>query len=65
MSKLSKAQREKIIFDLIEFNLGLAQNDTEWNDGFIYDALRYGCKGFEEMTDDELLEEQQRSVYAN
>ena len=60
---LSKAQREKLIFDLIEFNLGLAQSNTEWNDEFIYDALRYGVKGFESMTDDELLNESFNSEY--
>ena len=54
--KLSKAKRESSIKKLIEFNLDLAQNDTEWNDTFIHDTLRYGFKGFEQMTDSELSE---------
>ena len=40
----------------LQASLDLAQNDTEWNDTFIHDTLRYGFKGFEQMTDAELSE---------
>ena len=58
-----KTNREDMIAKLIEFNLDLAQNSTEWNDTFIYDALRYGLKGFEQMTDAELSQAVKECAY--
>lgn len=55
--------REATIKKLIEFNLELARNSTEWNDQFIYDVLRHGFKGFENMTDEELLNESFNAEY--
>lgn len=56
-------KREEMIKELIEFNLELARNSTEWNDQFIYDALRYGLEGFEKMTDAQLETELSQSQY--
>lgn len=56
-------QRETTIKKLIEFNLELSHSSSEWAEGFIYDALRYGLKGFEQMTDAELAKELTKSQY--
>ena len=49
-----KMNRTKLIQKLLNENLSLCQNNTEVNDGVIFDLLMYGFKGFENMTDKEL-----------
>jgi hypothetical protein len=49
--------KEKLIQKLINENLTLCQNNTEVNDGMIFDLLMYGFKGFEHMTLEELQKE--------
>lgn len=49
--------KENLINQLLEINLDLCANSTEVNDGVIYDLLRYGFKGFENMTVTELQDE--------
>ena len=49
--------KEQAIKKLLEINLDLCANSTEVNDGLLYDLLRYGFKGFENMEISELNEE--------
>jgi hypothetical protein len=49
--------KEQLIDKLLDINLDLCQNDTSVNDGMIYDLLRYGFKGFDKMTVEELKAE--------
>jgi hypothetical protein len=49
--------KEQAIKKLLELNLDLCANSTEVNDGLLYDLLRYGFKGFENMEISELNEE--------
>lgn len=49
--------KENLINQLLELNLDLCANSTEVNDSVIYDLLRYGFKGFENMTVTELQDE--------
>ena len=49
--------KEKLINQLLELNLDLCANSTEVSDGLIYDLLRYGFKGFENMSVNELKDE--------
>lgn len=49
-----KMNRTKLIQKLLNENLSLCQNNTEVNDGVIFDLLMYGFKGFENMTIEEL-----------
>lgn len=49
--------REQIIKELIELNFSMCQNSMEVNDGVIYDLLRYGFKGYEHMSIEELQKE--------
>jgi hypothetical protein len=49
--------KEQAIKKLLEINLDLCANSTEVNDGLLYDLLRYGFKGFENMELSELNEE--------
>jgi hypothetical protein len=49
--------KEQLITKLLDINLDLCQNDTSVNDGVIYDLLRYGFKGFDNMTVEELKAE--------
>ena len=49
--------KEKLIAKLLAINLDLCQNDTEVNDGLIHDLLRYGFKGFDNMSIKELKDE--------
>mgnify|MGYP003657280427 CR=1 FL=1 len=48
---------DKLINKLIDINLDLCYNDSAFNDEFIHDLLRYGFKGFENMTPSELAAE--------
>ncbi len=48
------SKKESLIKKIIEVNLSLCQNSLEVNDGVIYDLLRYGYKGLENMTIAEL-----------
>jgi hypothetical protein len=50
-------KKENLIKKIIEINLYLCQNSLEVNDGVIYNLLRYGFKGLEKMTIQELEEE--------
>lgn len=49
--------KEKLISKLLELNLSLCANSTEVCDGVLYDLLRYGFKGFENMSESELNDE--------
>jgi hypothetical protein len=49
--------KEQLIFKLLESNLDLCRNSTEVNDGLLYDLLRYGFKGFDNMSMEELQTE--------
>lgn len=46
-----------MIKQLIELNLEYAQSSTEANDSLIYSLLAHGFKGFNHMTNDELINE--------
>jgi len=48
---------EKLINKLIDMNMKLSYNDSAFNDEFLHDLLRYGFKGFENMTTTELAAE--------
>jgi hypothetical protein len=50
-------KREKMIDKILKINLELCYNDSAFNDEFIHDLLRYGFKGLEKMTSEELKEE--------
>ena len=49
--------KDEMIKKLIEENLSLCQNNTEVNDGVIFDLLMYGFKGYHNMTIQELEDE--------
>jgi len=49
--------RDKMIQRLVNENLSLCQNNTEVNDGVIFDLLMYGFKGYENMSIKELEDE--------
>ena len=49
--------KDKLIHKIIEANLDLCQNNTEVNDGVIFDLLMYGFKGLKNMSMDELKKE--------
>lgn len=49
--------KENLINKILDINLDLCQNDTSVNDGMLYDLLRYGFKGLDNMTVDELKHE--------
>jgi hypothetical protein len=49
--------KDKMIKRLINENLSLCQNNTEVNDGVIFDLLMYGFKGYENMSMEELENE--------
>lgn len=49
-----KMTREQMIEAILEYNIELCQDNSVFNDEFIYDLLSYGHKGLENMTLDEL-----------
>ncbi len=49
--------RQEWIDELLENDLLLCQSDSTFNDNTIYDLLLGGCKGYINMTDDELAQE--------
>lgn len=49
--------KDDLIKKLINENLSLCQNNTEVNDGVLFDLFMYGFKGFENMSIDELQRE--------
>lgn len=49
--------KETLINELLKINLDLCANSTEVCDGLIYDLLRYGFKGFDNMSETELKNE--------
>lgn len=49
--------RKELIQKLVNENLSLCQNNTEVNDGVIFDLFMYGFKGFQNMTFEELQKE--------
>ena len=55
--------RTELIQKLLNENLSLCQNNTEVNDGVIFDLLMYGFKGFENMTDKELNTELENLIW--
>jgi hypothetical protein len=46
--------RDDIIKEVARLNIELCRQCAGFNDEFIYDLLVYGCKGLNNMTDDEL-----------
>ena len=46
--------RTELIQKILNENLNLCQNNTEFNDSMLYDLLMYGFKGLEKMTIEEL-----------
>jgi hypothetical protein len=49
--------RDELIKKIVNENLTLCQNNTEVNDGMIFDLLMYGFKGLENMSMEELQTE--------
>ena len=49
--------KDKLIDELMEVVLANCRDDATWNDNTIYDALRFGTKGYEDYTIEELEEE--------
>jgi acetyl-CoA carboxylase alpha subunit len=49
--------KEQLISEIIKLNLDLASQSSEACDEFIHDLLRYGFKGLEKMTMEELKSE--------
>ena len=49
--------RQEWIDELLENDLALCQSDSTYNDNTIYDLLLGGCKGYINMTDDEIAQE--------
>ena len=49
--------RDELIKKIVNENLTLCQNNTEVNDGLIFDLLMYGFKGLENMDMKELEQE--------
>ena len=49
--------RQEWIDELLENDLTLCQSDSTYNDNTIYDLLLGGCKGYINMTDDEIAHE--------
>jgi hypothetical protein len=49
--------KDRLIARLLDLNLELCQNDTSFNDQFVFDLLTYGFKGYNNMTFEELTEE--------
>ena len=52
--KETKMDRTELIHKILNANLKLCQDNTEFNDNFIGDLLLYGFKGLEKMTIEEL-----------
>jgi hypothetical protein len=52
-----KMNKEKMINEIIKLNLDLASQNCAVCDEFIHDLLRYGFKGLENMTSEELKNE--------
>ena len=46
--------RTELIQKILNENLNLCQNNTEFNDSMLFDLLMYGFKGLEKMTIEEL-----------
>ena len=46
--------RTEFIQKILNKNLDLCQNNTEFNDSMLFDLLMYGFKGLEKMTIEEL-----------
>ena len=55
-NKITKTKQEWID-ELLENDLLLCQSDSTFNDNTIYDLLLGGCKGYINMTDDEIAQE--------
>jgi len=49
--------RQEWIDELLENDLLLCQSDSTYNDNTIYDLLLGGCKGYVNMTDEEISKE--------
>jgi hypothetical protein len=49
--------RQEWIDELLENDLALCQSDSTYNDNTIYDLLLGGCKGYVNMTDEEISKE--------
>ena len=49
--------KDELIKKIVNENLTLCQNNTEVNDGLIFDLLMYGFKGLENMDIKELEKE--------
>ena len=49
--------KDELIQKIVNENLTLCQNNTEVNDGVIFDLLVYGYKGLNNMSMEELKQE--------
>ena len=49
--------KDELIKKIVNENLSLCQNNTEVNDGVIFDLLVYGFKGLNNMSMEELKQE--------
>jgi hypothetical protein len=47
-------EKNTLIQKILNENLNLCQNNTEFNDSMLFDLLMYGFKGLEKMTIEEL-----------
>lgn len=54
--------RDEMITQILEYNIELCQDNSVFNDEFIFDLLSYGHKGLENMTLDELETELKQCV---
>ena len=55
--------RDEMMEAILEYNIELCQNDSSFNDQFVYDLLRFGHKGLEHMTIKELEAELKHCQY--
>lgn len=46
--------KDEMIEVILNHNIELCQSDSSFNDGFVHDLLRYGHKGLDNMTLNEL-----------
>ena len=47
---------DQMIARLVELNMELCQSDVTFNDQMLYDLLVFGFKGFNNMSQEELIE---------
>lgn len=58
-------EKNTLIQKILNENLNLCQNNTEFNDSMLFDLLMYGFKGLEKMTIEELNTELENLSWLN